>query len=528
MKCEGEAIIRQEIDDLPIVFSLVNIDSNNAADTSQIDQFLSEISEKVGSLDHEIDKLTNHADGVDYSIAVASGILSGLIDSFYVGEINWNQAKADSHKFFNDVIMKKANMLGYDGNRLDGAIKKLEDTYKLPSDNIWSGKEISSTKYHHLDDLAHHPTPLGLLANIVTTLFRVGIFNSKDGSWHFPFAPTDFKTIAKIWGPILLTALLHWMVSVAEKKYTEEQQKEIPKPIRCLLRLIASAPAIVEFVVIVDRWVGHLMSDMCGSKSSADGGMGIPGVFLSLLSEIASLPGLNMTPLPKLIHQWYKSGFDMRIEGAVLRISGKQAVPVLLNEFFVRMFYFIRRLVPEIRNHGTNWGAYNWENTVPFSNRTIVRMLTIAHGTFVAFDLADAAIRTAGSGEYADPTSFFARMALKVNFVGFGRFTVAVFSDVIMGIKRYNRVNERMDLYSKMLNFYGAKIYYKDADMWISAENAEIATLHACDSAKNAAVFFAETFSEIKENLNGISKSVSRIEMKNPGLTKELADLLEE
>ena len=524
-------LFKTEVDDFRVEYDFVRTESENAEGINEIDNFIESISQKVSDLDREIDKLTSTADAFDYSVAVASGILTGLIDSFYVGEINWNQAKADSHKFFNDAIMRKAKGIGYEGDRLDGAIKRLEDAYKIPSDNLWPG--VSSTRYHHLEDLAHHPTLLGLLANIVTTLFRTGVFgtyqsggNVEKLEWKFPLATTNFKEMAKIWGPILLTAVLHWLVSVAEKKYTEEQQKELPVPVRRLLRLVASAPDIIEFVRIVDNWVGHLMSDMCGSKQSADGGMGIPGVFLSLLSEIAFV--CQITPLARLTHNWYKSGFDMRIEGAVLRVAGKQAVPVLLNELFVRSFYFIRRLIPEIRQHGTNWGEYDWEKTVPFSNRTIVRMLTVSNGTFVALDLADASIRTAISGQYIDVSTFLAKMALRVNFVGIGRFSIALFSDAKMGIQRYAKVSQRIDQNSKMLNFYNAKIYYKQADMWVAAEESEVATQDLYQVAQQVNSFFSSAYTEMKNEISQIGSYVPGIDKHNPGLRNDILSILED
>ena len=51
---------------------------------SDIDNCLAENQAIIDKLDTEIYRLTNYADGVDYTIAVASGILSGLIDSFFV------------------------------------------------------------------------------------------------------------------------------------------------------------------------------------------------------------------------------------------------------------------------------------------------------------------------------------------------------------------------------------------------------------------------------------------------------------
>ena len=39
--------------------------------------------EEISKLSSEIDRLTNHADGLDYAVAVASGTITALIDSFF-------------------------------------------------------------------------------------------------------------------------------------------------------------------------------------------------------------------------------------------------------------------------------------------------------------------------------------------------------------------------------------------------------------------------------------------------------------
>ena len=53
---------------------------------SEIDKKLSVISERVEKLNSEIDSLTNHADGLDYAASVISRIISGIVDSLFVGE----------------------------------------------------------------------------------------------------------------------------------------------------------------------------------------------------------------------------------------------------------------------------------------------------------------------------------------------------------------------------------------------------------------------------------------------------------
>ena len=49
---------------------------------NEVDARLDEIESQIADLDISIDKLTNHADKLDYTVAVASGILTGFLDVF--------------------------------------------------------------------------------------------------------------------------------------------------------------------------------------------------------------------------------------------------------------------------------------------------------------------------------------------------------------------------------------------------------------------------------------------------------------
>ncbi len=485
-------------DDFEFSFSLTEIvpsiidTCNPRYSPEQIEARIDALNKKVEEFDKEIDRLTNHADMFDYAVAVSSGILTGLIDIFFVGEIDWEKelgktakASKNANKWVNKFIEKIAELEGYDfkkgadgQNRLRGAIAFLEKKHKLASDNIWkgeAGKSISSTCAHHLDDLAHHPTLIGLAANVFTTLFRVGIFVNKDGVWHFALAEADLSELMKLWGPIVLTAVTTWLVNILNRKYHEEELKEIPVPLRKLLTVLATAPAAIDILLVTKNWLGHLVSDMGGSKNTVGKGMGIPGVFLSLLKEISSLPGISSTELPAIIDQWYRNDkIDLRKELAFVSVAlEKQSLPVIINEVMVRGFYFIRRLIQQAQLHGTDWKNYNWREVIPFNNRTIVRMLTIAHGTFVAMDVADAAIRTAMSGAAVNPAVFLTKMALRVNFVGLGRLTFACWSEIRMSYEKASYRRKRINANSELIQLLNAKCHYKIAEVWVEAYNAQ-------------------------------------------------------
>ena len=213
--------------------------------TNEVDARLDEIEGKIADLDISIDKLTNHADKLDYTVAVASGILTGFVDAIFVGTMDWNidfdinSQRNETHKDFNKFIEDVAAKCGYTGEqRLKGSIGKLEDTFSVAQDNVWKGRGIGVTaKSHHLDDLAHHPTLLGLISAVAVELFRVGIFQNKNGESFIVNIETSPKErIIKIL-PAIISGLLLWTAEMAEKSIMTRWMKKSQKLSESLLRL---------------------------------------------------------------------------------------------------------------------------------------------------------------------------------------------------------------------------------------------------------------------------------------------------
>ena len=425
---------------------------------------------ELDTLNTKIDRLTNHADGVDYAVAVSSGVLASAVDSFWVGEFSFQRGKAWSNKTVNDFVMKIAKGQGYSGDRLDGAIKFLEDKFRLPSDNVWKGADIGvSARSHHLDDFAHHPSIIGLFFSILTQFTQEAYFSNKDG---------DFLPIT---------------LDEDGRKFIGH---DVPTKIFC---------GTVS-------WFMHLVSDMSGSNKTAGAGMGIPGPIVSMLKELSALPIIKDRGLAKIIYDGYtKEKFDLRSEMTIGHELGRQALPVLLNEAIVRAFYFIRRLISEIKEKPT-LDLVDWKKTLPWKNRTIGRMLTIAHGTFTAIDLSDAAIRAGikayqaeaavggASGGAAAASTFTTDLILRVNFVGIGRFGVAFYSDMQMGWQLVGAKNERLTLECQQLQLMQAKVFYKQAGMWVAAENSVVAVQRLTHTVQQAIAFQVETSKAINKN----------------------------
>lgn len=533
MKQIGDIKIVQE--DFEVEYELLSISepknmfvsTEKSSCLSEIESRISDNEEIIDQLNSEIDRLTNKADSIDYTIAVASGILTGMIDSFFVGEFNFSELKADANKHVNKFIEGYAKLRGYEdnGRGLKGAIEFLENKFPVDQDNVWKESGISSTKLHHLEDLAHHPTILGLVASIAVAFFRTAIFIDKDGQWHFVLLETSKKDIIKMWAPIIISGVLRWLVHIAESKYVEENSKELPKPIHKLVVALSYSPAILKVLKVVDNWFGHLVSDMGGSKNTPGGGMGIPGIFISLLKEISSLPFLKNTSLPRFVSDLYSKGkWDLRSELAIMEYVGKQSVPVILNELIVRTFYFVRHLINEYKTND-GWDGINWDNVMPWRNRTITRMITIASGTFVAVDAADAAIR-ASLKSGGEPSTFFANMVLRINFVGIGRFAIAIGTDAYMGYKCNKLRDERLRRQSELILLKEARLFYKEADMWVAAKDASEAIDKMEATSSFSIRYMLESLMDIEKNLHSMTQNTSGIMKNNQSLLNDISNII--
>ena len=402
----------------------------------------------LSKVNAELERYTSRAGAGDYAFAVFSGIMAGAIDALFVGEtVITDGDVALSHQQVNNFIQQYASARGFDRDRLKDAIGDLEKAFKVAQDNVWKGTGIGvSAKNHHLADLAHHPTPLGLVSSIVVQFLRIGTFVNKDGKWRFALVETNPKDVVEILAPAVITGILNWLVFMAEKNYEEKEGTEIPAALSKLIHLVASTPMLIELAKCADNWFGHLVSDMGGSKNTAGGGMGIPGVFISLLYEFASMPILRNTGLPLLVNELYeKQKIDLRHEIPLYKTVGKQAIPVAFIEIYVRVGYFVTHLASELAMRNNDLAAVNWNNVIPFHNRTVDRMLTVANMTFTVADTADAAVHAAieSGGNWV---LFSGRFVTRFNYVGAGRAAIAIVKEISNERKETQLIHEKMIL----------------------------------------------------------------------------------
>lgn len=476
---------------------------NDVDGLAEINSLLDTNKEKISELDKELDRLTNHADGFDYAIAVASGILAGFIDSFWVGDFDFSRGRKVADDKVNNFIVKTAKSQGFEGEDLSGAIKHLENKFKLASDS--NTPDFGGGLQHHLRDFAHHPTLVGLSFSLLTQFTEKAYGTDRSGA---------FK-----------------IVEVANKSRIGN---DLPQKI--LLGTV--------------HWFFHLVSDMAGSSSYAGMGTGLPGPLLSFAKEISALPIFkNSISEENTFSLWISKlfngtllgerdeygkltkpvRFDLRAELGVLNELGRQAVPVIINECIVRGMYFVRRLYNEIKEKDiqkiVDLERIEWKKVLPFKNRTIIRMLTISSATFTIIDLADAAVRS-GLKSAGSPGVFAKEFIMKVNFVGVGRVFVAVSTDAYMGIKRSSLRNQRINLYNEQLHLMNAKVFYLQADTWKAAETSQKTIAEAMDLMEETTVLMMNTWKSNAMSLEKIGEYREGIEDNNEGLIEDLLNTL--
>ena len=366
---------------------------------------LSAITSKLNESTSTLKKLTPDCDKTDYILAACSGAICGVMDIFLVGKPGESPVGDITDKWFENRTMDFAKMCGWDdsnNNSLSAAIKYLEKKFKIPYDQRGAGDAASwvfdlSPKNHHFKSLGHNPTLLGLFFSILDQFTNTSHFVS---------------------GGELIS------LQDADGKF-ELQGNNVPSKLFC------------GFI----NWFGHLISDMSGSSSSKGRGMGIPSPFLSWTNDIIAIKRKLDIPVSEfdksfneLALEIYKQGYDVRFQVA-------QATPVFVNEILVRSMYSIRRLIRFFTTTEKVDRSFSslWKACEPFSNVTVKRMLTVAHGTFCLVDAGDAVVRgfAAGDGTF-NVVEFFMRL----NIVGVGRFTISLYGEAGRGIKRHSLKEE--------------------------------------------------------------------------------------
>lgn len=375
----------------------------NLVDTGTGFNFSSSIESELTKSHFELDELNETTDSfniiqpdcdrLDYGLAVSSGALCGIIDIFLVGKPEKSPLGDITDKWFENRTKDFAKLSGWNDGKngsTTSAIRFLETKFKIPYDQRGAGDAgqfifgLNPTN-HHFKSLAHNPTLLGLFFSILDQFTNQSHFVTENELIVLQRADDGFE--------------------------------------------LRGADVISKLFSAFVNWFGHIISDISGSSTSKGRGMGIPSPLWSWTNDIIAIKRkLNIKPseFDKFVNDLSLKIFN---QGYDIRFQATQTIPVMINELVTRLFYSVRRLVKYFADTEKKQRNFEelWKQCEPFSNPTVKRMLTVAHGTFCLIDIGDATVRgfIAGSGSFN-----MLEFVLRVNIVGVGRFTISLYGEV--------------------------------------------------------------------------------------------------
>ena len=361
---------------------------------SDAESELKDIDERIEESVATLRSLKPQCDRVDYALAAASGALCGILDVFLVGGPGQSPLGEVTDRWYEGRVKDFARLCGW--NQKDGtlssAILHLGRRFGIPYDQRGAGDAASAIfeitpRNHHFKSLGHNPTLLGLFFSVLDQFSNTSHFITRGKLISIQEADGKFNLYGHDVPSKLFSAFVNWF--------------------------------------------GHILSDVSGSESSKSRGMGIPSPIWCWTNDVIAIKqGLGIPEsdfdiaVNELALKIYNKGYDARFQTA-------QAIPVFINELLVRLMYGIRRAVRYLSStdKGDRSSAGLWQACEPFTNSSVRRMLTVAHGTFCLVDLADATIHGLVGGGNA------VEFVMRLNVVGAGRFAVSLYGEVSRGFR---------------------------------------------------------------------------------------------
>lgn len=343
-----------------------------------------------------------NCDKYDYAIAAFSGVISGVIDSFFVGMPrqsklgNWTDKQIDSVVIqfaervtgnkYNQSKIRKIGGQEVEVEPIALAIEGLENIFRIHYDQP-TGKAAGSVfnmsaSNHHMKSLGHAPSPVGLIFSVLDQIKETSHFVD-NGRLITHSVPGD-KIIA-IKGNNLIENIFYGIVN----------------------------------------WFGHILSDVAGSsgtraEDSSRRGMGVPIPGFELLQFIGKKydDKKDIKEQRKSIADFSVSMFE---KGYDFRFGAAQSIPVALNEVLIRFLWGLKRKY---------YHDLDWEDCVPFGGNKpeLRRVLVTGHGVLCLVDLVDAGIRSNTIDKVNPDTlknSTALNFALRLNYVGWNRLALA-------------------------------------------------------------------------------------------------------
>ena len=294
-------------------------------------------------------------DKYDYIASAFSGAAAGFIDVVFVGAPGMSTLGNLTDYATDELVKKAASLCGWKPrpgkeDSIASAIGFFERNFPVNYDQTSTfdvgGAFTMAAKNHHFKSLSHSPDLIGLFFSILDQFMNTASFISDGQLIRIDTSNID----SPLQGTNLVSKLFSGFCN----------------------------------------WLGHIMSDIAGSSGNRGQGpgrgSGIPAPFMELfgLCDFGMLQvGKDRQSLATVMTRVFQEGYDFRFSVAT-------AIPVIIQDLMIRVFWVIRQHYMRKRP---------WADCMPSSKHADLRiMLLVGNATLCLIDGTDAAIRGAMAG----------------------------------------------------------------------------------------------------------------------------------
>lgn len=385
-------------------------------------------------------------DEYDYMIAGTCGILSGLIDVFFVGKPNLSKAGEENNSFLGKQTDKLMDWVV----SKRGLSKKYNDSYEeylKHNDNPVSFKEfINNQITEQYEDHKKNKEKNGGKPLDFKNFRKSEAVKFLEKNYKVNYDQTDLSQFKNLSIDNLngqkLSAQNHHLLSLGHNPDLIGLFFSILNQFNNTSSFISNGKIftfntetfelqgndfISKIICGFWNWLYHILSDIAGSKSSVkkgNRGSGLPIPFYELFQfcDFGEF-GKDKKTLAMISTKVFEQGYDFR-HGLAM------AIPVVINELLIRFMYVIK---------ARYYHKKDWKDCMPSANiPELRRMLLVGHGALCLVDGIDAGLRSGG-----DPVQFL----LRTNLIGWVRFGHLSLKELHAWIKSGKMDIEKVDEY---------------------------------------------------------------------------------
>lgn len=317
-------------------------------------------------------------DKYDYMASTFCGAAAGFIDIIFVNTPWKSKLSILTDMAADSLVKKTARLMGWKPkvgkeDNIASAIGFFERRYQVNYDQTHCEEVLNmTTRNHHFKSLSHCPDLIGLFFSILDQFMHTSSFLNN--------------------GQLIRI---------------DTSDKESP---------LKGENFVAKLFSGFCNWLGHIMSDLAGStgsrgveKKGRGSGIAIPFMELFQLCDFGMLQiGKDRQNLATVMTRVFQEGYDFRFGAAM-------AIPVVLEELMIRIFWVVRKRFYEKKT---------WNECIPSKKYDDLRtMLIVGNTTLCIIDGTDAAIRGIAT---QNMLTFF----LHLNFVAWARLTMLILKEL--------------------------------------------------------------------------------------------------